>query len=258
MMLLVLIFLLFIVEIQSLSLKRLSYLQLSSSKRISYLQLSSKDINNVNINDILEDKSFISTILSMAIISAPLGTMLDNQHGLFHVLEYDQNYGYPMNLIINDITFIKSAIWVPLLFGIAGLLMSSIALVGDKIYNSNNKTIDPSYPKVFYGISMFSFQYWMSGLLDINNIDNSIIHSTMFALMLIGIYIFDTSTTGIILAILTGIGGPLIEILLINTTHLYKYTNADFFGIDSWICWIYALGAPAVANLARRLKKDMQ
>ena len=57
--------------------------------------------------------------------------------------------------------------------------------------------------------------------------------------------------------VLTGIGGPIIEIVLINFTHFYRYNHADLYGIDSWICWVYALGAPAVANLARKIYYDL-
>ena len=78
--------------------------------------------------------------------------------------------------------------------------MSSIALIGDKIFNSNEDTRSPSYPKVFYGISLFSLQYYLSGLLDYNNIDNITINITMIVLMIIGIKIFDTSKSGLILA----------------------------------------------------------
>jgi len=123
---------------------------------------------------IFQDKSLLVTLLLMSLISAPLGTMLDNQHGLFHVLEYDQEHGYPMNLIIDNNIIIKSgqkyhhhyhhhyhhrhhhrhhdqyhiALWVPVLFSVAGVLMSSIAIIGDKIFDSNDDTKSPSYPKV--------------------------------------------------------------------------------------------------------------
>ena len=36
-----------------------------------------------------------------------------------------------------------------------------------------------------------------------------------------------------------------------NGAELYHYNHPDFYGIPSWIVWVYACGAPAVGGLGR-------
>ena len=51
------------------------------------------------------------TMAQMGIISGPLGMMLDNQHGLFGVLTYNQwKLTFPQDSLN---PFLKSALWVP-------------------------------------------------------------------------------------------------------------------------------------------------
>ena len=84
-----------------------------------------------NINDFSVDKfKFSSTLSLMFMISAPLGVMLDNQHGLFNVLDYSV---YNMAIIIDNVYYLKSALWVPFLFGFAGVVMSAIVLLLDQV-----------------------------------------------------------------------------------------------------------------------------
>jgi hypothetical protein len=134
--------------------------------------------------------------------------------------------------------------------------MSAIVLVLDKILQTKPAIRSPSWPKTLYGISVFSAQYYLSGLLDYTAVDNIAIHGILAALAAVGFVVFDGSLAGFILGIATAVSGPLAEIFLINVPHLYKYTHADFAGICSWIPWVYFLGAPAVGNLARRLYDD--
>jgi hypothetical protein len=131
--------------------------------------------------------------------------------------------------------------------------MSLIVLTLDKVLKTSDKYTNPSWPKTFYGISFFSAQYYLSGLLDNQGVDVTSINIFLAALSVFGFAIFDTSLAGLLLGIATAIAGPLTEIVLVNVPHLYIYTHADFYGVCSWIPWVYLLGAPAVGNLARKL-----
>ena len=53
--------------------------------------------------------------------------MLDNYHGLFGVLKYN-NIALPFE-VINNVFQLKSAVFVPFLFGLAGFIMSMIQLI---------------------------------------------------------------------------------------------------------------------------------
>jgi hypothetical protein len=207
------------------------------------------------------DSKMAQTLLKMFVISAPLGMMLDNYHGLFNVLSYADN-GLSLILGSYDHVFLKTALWVPVLFGFAGVVMSYIVLKLDQLFSSSSNDklttpqASPSWPFIFYGISYFSAQYYMSGLLDysLTATDGPVaIHAYLAATTVIGILLFDRSAAGLLLAGLTALAGPVAEIFIINVFHAYQYTHADWFGICSWIPWIYATGAPAVGNLARRI-----
>ena len=86
--------------------------------------------------------------------------MLDNQHGLFGVLEY-ASMGIPIQLYWSGHAVLKTALWVPFLFGIAGLVMSAIIFVLDEVLDTSMTKRIPSWPQVWYGISLFSFQVWI-------------------------------------------------------------------------------------------------
>jgi len=198
----------------------------------------------------LDRVAVIKTLSTMTVISAPLGVSLDNYHGLFNVLNY---HDISVPIIINyfDKPVLKTAIFVPFLFGLAGLAMSSIILVGDELFGTEPTTRNSSWSNSFYTVSLFSFQYYLSGYLDFSHADILTINIILAIFASVGWFKYDGSTAGAVLSILTAVAGPVVEILLINEFDLYSYTNADFMGICFWIVWVYALGGPAVGNLAR-------
>lgn len=134
--------------------------------------------------------------------------------------------------------------------------MSSIILTLDSALNTNDEVRCPSWPKVLYGISLFSGQYYLSGLLDHSLVGSAQIDVVMKSVAAIGFVLLDRSRAGFALAAATAIGGPVAEIFLINIPTLYSYSHPDVLGIPIWIGWVYFLGAPAVGNLARRLLLD--
>ncbi|KAJ1433146.1 hypothetical protein B484DRAFT_429649 [Ochromonadaceae sp. CCMP2298] len=194
------------------------------------------------------------TCATMFAISAPLGTSLDNYHGLFGVLSYENN-GLPLTYQLEwaGQVVLKSALWVPAVFGGAGVVMSLMVVLLDQAWSTEQIKRLPSWPKTLYSISFFSFQYYLSGLLDNLHVESALIHAALAGIALIGYKVFDDSKAGLVLAIATAAAGPVAEILLINWPHLYHYTHADIWGICSWIPWVYFLGAPAVGNLARNV-----
>jgi hypothetical protein len=212
----------------------------AASQAPSYIQLDSEALGR--------------TLIRMFIYSAILGPCLDNYHGLFDVLNYRE--GIPIVVEMGGRIVFKSAAWVPLLFGFAGVVMSYIVLSLDSIFKTAAAQRLPSWPKVFYGISFFSADYYLSGLLDNINADMLTSNIILIALIAVGRILFDTSAPGILLGISTAIAGPVAEIILINTFNLYSYTHADIVGICSWIPWVYFVGGFAVGNLARRVYSD--
>lgn len=227
---------------------------LSDKKSTQFLEsnAATEDANNIDW------QAFVATALLLYFISAPLGMLLDNYHGLFGVLSYEPK-GTPLLISFQQTdgftsrVLLKSALWVPPLFGAAGAVMSSIVLYFDAVLKTAEKDARPSWPKVMYGISFFSFQYYLSGLLDHLLLPSAVIHAVLAALAAVGFILFDSSKAGLVLGAATALAGPAAEIFLINVLQLYHYTHADVLGICSWIPWVYLLGAPAVGNLARAI-----
>lgn len=216
----------------------------------------------------LSARAAATAVSQVGLISAPLGVLLDNQHGLFGVLTYAPIGGAYELADAQGHVLVRSAAWVPLLFAFAGIAMSAIQLAADALLcphpipNSDptnpiltlNPTIplpNPSPPKVLFNISLFSAQYYLSGLLDHAGADPLAINALLSVAAVAGFYYFDGSTAGLLLAFLTAIAGPAAEIFLVNGPRLYTYTHADALGVASWIPAVYFLGASAVGNLAR-------
>jgi hypothetical protein len=218
--------------------------------RIKNTERNSADLLEV-IRSVNGDPRAIQTVNRLALISAPLGVLLDNQHGLFGVLRYE---AFQVNVSLADGTpVLKSAFWVPFLFAFAGWIMSYLQLVADRYYHyieEGGGSRMSSTSHVLYGISAFSSLYYLSGLLDSQGVEPLTINLVLSALAVAGFVYFDGTTAGFTLAVATAISGPIAEIAL-TSSGLYTYVHADVLRIASWIPAVYFLGGSAVGNLTR-------
>jgi hypothetical protein len=201
-----------------------------------------------------------SLIFSIAMLScgAALGPFLDSYHSAFGVLQYDK----PISAILwgNEMfPVLTTTWWVPELFGLAGFLIGWLYIIFDNALDTPADRIDPTPSKVFLGISLFTMQYWLSGILFDYEVDRSVILNIMSIVAALGFVVFDNTATGFIASTATGIGGPLIEVGLIwSATHGYlgsggyHYNDLGETGFfPLWILPVYFFGGPANGNLAR-------
>lgn len=155
--------------------------------------------------------------------------------------------------------------WVPLLFSIAGIILGvshpwlDSQLWADRPRGGSN----PSWPWVLLGISLFVAQYWASGVLEEPLMGQALgpLPAIDVILLLTGVahwWCFDGTRQGLGMALLTAVGGPVIEITLINAFHLYHYEHPAIWGIPTWIPWVYFCGAAAVGNLGRKVSASFQ
>lgn len=207
--------------------------------------------------------------LSQTIAGAALGPFLDTYHSIFGVLQYD----YPFTLQLwspNEIPALVTTWWVPYLFGLAGFIIGWLYILLDSVFNDDNNMMNDnninnntkgtpmgySPPIILIGISFFTFQYWLSGILSYYNIDRTIIFSIMTICAYYGYTKLDNTKSGLITSLATAIGGPLIEVGLISfltdSVGGYHYTDSGETGFfPLWIVPVYFLGGPANGNLAR-------
>jgi len=194
------------------------------------------------------------------IAGAALGPICDYQHSSHDVLHYtDPTITAP----------IETCWWVPLLFGVAGFLLGSGHPVLDRFMSTESRILGlrqqpvtgyaPSWSQVFLCIALFYTQYWVSGVIDASDMSAGVLPDVVLAVTALSLwYSFDRTAQGLIWAVLTALGGPLLEVLLINGLHLYEYSHPDVYGIPSWICWVYFAGAPANGLLGRKIFNSLQ
>ncbi len=221
---------------------------------------------------------------------------LDNFHGLFHVLSYNSDVS-SIVIRRNSFVWLRTSAWTPVLFSFAGAIMTALLFLAEKITSSRTaapttKVSSPlftsSWRKVCTSIGLFALQYFVSGLLDYALFSHTTTSSTgtslmnflhhtlslprihlVLALLMVGNLVysgFHRYIAGMVLVLSTSLAGPAVEYLLIHHgasvapwfTWLYKYNNADWNGLCSWIPWVYAAGAPAVGLLALRLRQIQQ
>lgn len=196
--------------------------------------------------------------LLMSLCGALLGPFLDSYHSAFGVLKYDE----PITATLwgnEQFPALTTAWWVPELFGLAGFLIGWIYIIFDAILSTDRSKTEPSPPKILIGISIFTLQYWLSGILYEVGVDRSVILNVMSLIASIGFLVFDGTMAGFIASTATMVGGPLIEVgLLWASSHGYltgggyHYNDIGETGFFSlWILPVYFLGGPANGNLAR-------
>lgn len=193
----------------------------------------------------------------MALCGAALGPFLDSYHSAFGVLKYDE----PISAALwgtDAFPALTTAWWVPELFGLAGFLIGWLYILLDVILKSPDQAKSPSPPKILVGISIFTLQYWLTGIMFQSQLDRITILNIMSVVAAAGFLVFDGTMAGFITSAATALGGPLIEVGLLSLslngimTGGYHYNDPGETGFfPLWIAPVYFLGGPAVGNLAR-------
>lgn len=234
-----------------------------------------------NSNDDEKDSSLVTTLLTnnptralsfsgiMALCGAILGPFLDSYHSAFGVLAYDEPFTAALwQQSPPNPPALTTVWWVPILFGVAGWLIGWLYIVLDAFF-LDTTTMDantaknilpeqqqPSPPKILVGISMFTFQYWLSAVLVATEVvDRTGILNLMSVYAAVAFLLLDGSMAGFLTSCATALGGPLIEIglLSLSRAHLmppgggYHYNDLGETGFfPLWILPVYFLGGPAV------------
>ena len=229
--------------------------------------------------------------IAMIVSGAILGPCLDSYHSLFHVLQYDQPVLFFGSSSGWSPLEIVTTYWVPPLFGLAAWIIGWMYLLLDEYFDNNYNDHDhalsttptltdemsdrrqqwghddtdrsPSPPKILYGISFFTFQYWLSGILYASGVvDRTTLLAILILMATFGFRTFDRTISGFVTSLATAIGGPLIEVGLLSLSRYdhasllhgmgYHYTDLGETGFfPLWIVPVYFLGGPANGNLAR-------
>eukprot|EP00873_Tetraselmis_striata_P028144 jgi/Tetstr1/448408/TSEL_035678.t1 len=189
--------------------------------------------------------------------AAVLGPLCDGQHSSHDVL----HYSHPALLQMGPLFRLESCWWVPVLFGVAGVILSVSHPTLDRSPFASTPALGlaPSWTVVYAGNAAFVLHYAASGALEapLRAAGPLLLDGVLAGTAVLLWAVLDRSRQGLLMALAAALGGPLIEVVLINQLHLYSYTHPDVLGIPSWICWVYFSGAPAVGNLGRRIYADV-
>ena len=195
----------------------------------------------------------------MTACGAALGPFLDSYHSLFGVLSYERPLMAHLwgsgSSATPDLPALVTAWWVPELFGLAGFIIGWLYILLDEALDTPPDKKDPSWPLILVGISFFTLQYWLSGVMYANGIDRTTILNVMSVLAAMGFAALDLTEAGFWTSLATAVGGPAIECVLITVLvghggyHYNDLGETGYFPL--WILPVYFLGGPAVGNLAR-------
>lgn len=167
--------------------------------------------------------------LLLLALGATLGSALDAIHTHTGTTEYPAP------------VWLKMAWWTPLLFGAAGVAVGlpRAALA---------KEPAPTTGAVAGSMALFVLCYALSGTLP-GNVARA---AVLFIIFAASWWAFDRTRLGLALALLTGLGGCVVEIILIRQG-AFRHLQPTWLGIPLWLPWLYAAAQVGVGNLGRRL-----
>jgi hypothetical protein len=192
--------------------------QLKPSRQLTKLEFPVKD-------ELV--KHALAFSFAMTFCGGFLGPFLDHFHSEFGVLSYDTPIKLSLWSEDHDRPALITAWWVPELFGLAGFIIGWLTIfleyslstrVADSLLSKHNQKVvnSPTFPQIFLGVSLFIFQYWLSGFLYASQWDRSTILYVMSFICTTGFLIFNRSLVNFLTGLATAIGGPLIEVGLIS------------------------------------------
>ena len=104
----------------------------------------------------------------------------------------------------------------------------------------------------------------MSAYLYQTNTDPHLMLLSLMPLAIVNYAAFDRTEQGLILALVSGFGAPLSELLLMAAFHVWHYPQVEqnilvgvAGGIPMWIPVCYFFYVPAVASFARFLRNSV-
>ncbi len=185
---------------------------------------------------------------SRALVLFTLGALAGPLGDLCHVLS--KTDGYPVSHGSYRI-FGLLPIWVPVLFGCAGVG------IGISHLKWGNRTKPAGFREASIGIIAFLLLYAASGFLPAHLGSTKDLFMAAAAGAMWGK--LDGSLKGAALGLGIAANGAGIEILLVHFgVFYYLPDSSQFHGIPTWLPWLYFAASAAVGNAARTLGKTQR
>lgn len=180
-------------------------------------------------------------ILTLFTLGAVFGTLGD----FLHVISNTDGYLDPYLPLPGG-----QPIWVPLLFGTA-----AVSIGMNHFFLTPPKKIR-SLKFIAWGGAAFLALYAASGFLPFQT------GGLKDILLVIGCsttwYFLDRTLTGLLLGLWIALIGVLIEIGLVHQgAFQYSAENMNFYGVPTWLPWLYISGSIVVGNMSKWLQSKL-
>ena len=177
------------------------------------------------------ENRWIRATLVLAALGATLGAALDGIH------THTGTTAYPEHMV----WFWKMAWWVPPLFAAAAVAIGlSRPWLDRELQHRRGRKI-PVGGMVAISNAGFIGAYFASGFMGGGALARSGVLALLFA---VNWALCDSTGSGLVHAFGTAIGGTIVEITLVHFG-AFKYLEPDFFGVTSWLPWLYCSAAVA-------------
>jgi hypothetical protein len=181
----------------------------------------------------------------IAILSGIGGTFGDAMHVLTGV------DGYPGG---------GMAVWVPFLFGGAGTLLAVTHPWLDPIFSTlfgkaRHQRLGVARPGINTAGLLLLLALW--GTSGIIPLATGGAKDVFIAVAALGIWaLVDRTLSGLMMSITCALGGVAVELALVHAgAFFYTPEFSNFFGVPSWLGWLYVAAGPTVGNLGRILSR---
>lgn len=198
-------------------------------------------------------KNLGSVLGSLALTGATTGTFLDGIHSKVGVIHYD--------IMPVSLSGLQTSVLVPPLLSAFYLTLGAITLYADSKMKNDPVTMasleNACLSRTAASFAALAFMLELSSFLYSNGTASNVICLVLAGFAFLNYLIFDSSKQGLALAVLCALGAPAIEVVLMQSLHVWHYQDADFFGMPRWVPFCYFFYPPAVIQFTRYLWKSM-
>ncbi|HCU23497.1 MAG TPA: hypothetical protein DF383_00655 [Deltaproteobacteria bacterium] len=187
-------------------------------------------------------------ILVLFLVGAVFGPLGD----AFHVISGTNDY--PQGVF--GLYLWRQPWWVPLVFGSAALAIGlSHPQLDHWLHAPAQRRGSGSILTVIYGVAAFLVVYAMTAFVPLPTggwLDITIATAALFVW-----FDLDRTWQGLVLAAMTAGVGTAVEITMVHQGYFsYLPPKNNFYGVPSWLPWLYVSASVGVGNLGRFLSRS--
>mmetsp|Transcript_14465 Transcript_14465/g.27799 ORF Transcript_14465/g.27799 Transcript_14465/m.27799 type:complete len:286 (-) Transcript_14465:95-952(-) len=186
---------------------------------------------------------------SLGVAGAVLGPAMDGFHSRVGLLIYDKG--------AITVGTLHTSFWVPLLLSIYYISLGGLHLLIDRYQGAE----PVSFPRMALCFGTTTALLEVSSLMYDAEAPSANIALVLAFGAALQWKLFDGRVTSVSLATVAAVAAPLVEVLIMKYLGLWHYPNSSVFGefgFPYWVPLCYFFYTPAVGNLARWLRTELE